>query len=167
MALMYLIAIIPAIVGAALWVFNKKVVWFEWLIGMAAAFLVAGLCHLVTIHGMTSDKEIWSGVVREAVHTPWWRAEWQELEIYTTTDSEGNSTTHTRMVTKSRTYPPTWTVNTDIGEFSISEADYDNLHRRFGEQKSRPGHRPDFDRGDRNFLSQRYQKDQPFLSIQQ
>lgn len=148
MALMYLIALIPVLIGAALWIFNKKIVWFEWLIGCAVAFLVAGIVHFVTVRGMTGDTEIWSGQVQTVEHTPYWHATWTELETYTTTDSKGNIQTHTRLVTKTRSYPPTWSVDTNIGTFSISEDKYNELHRRFGEQQSRRGHRPDMDRGD-------------------
>ena len=146
MYLMYLIALVPVIAGAILWATNKKIVWFEWLIGCAVAFAISGLTHLVVVHGMTSDDEIWSGTVVEVNHTPEWRAEWTETETYT--DSDGD--THTRTVTKSRNYDPRWWVETNIGDFDIDESKYSELLRKFGEQRSRPGHRPDYDSGDRN-----------------
>ena len=152
MALMYLIALIPVIIGAALWVFSKKIVWFEWLIGCGIAFAVSGIIHAVTIYGMTYDKEIWSGQVQSVEHEPYWHATWTEIETYTVTVGSGENMrteTRTRLVTKTHTHHPEWNVHTSIGNFSIDQTKYNELKERFGEEKSRKGHRRSgFDRGD-------------------
>lgn len=146
MLLMYLIALIPIIVGGVLWINKKEISIIEWVISAGIAFLTSGLFHLCVVAGMTVDEEIWSGSVLEAIHIPKWRAEW--TEVVTRTDSDGNVSTST--VTRSRNHDPRWYVITNIGEFDISNDDYDLLKSRFGSELSRPGHRPDYDSGDLN-----------------
>lgn len=149
MFIMYLLAIIPMIVGTIVWIISKKVNWIEWICGMAAAILLSIIFHICIVHGMTSDIETWSGNVENVNYTPKWRAEWTETETYE--DSEGD--THTRIVNKSRDYPPVWTVNTNIGKYDINENEYNVLKLRFGKEISAPGYRPHFDSGDKNDYS--------------
>lgn len=153
MWLMYLIALIPTVIGACLWIFSKEVIWWEWLVGTALAFVISVLVHIGVVSGMMRDTETWSGHVISVSRTPFWYAKWQELETYTVTVGSGKDArteTKTRLVTKTRSYPPTWSINTNIGGFSIGESEYKRLNKLWGEEKSKPGYRPDFDYGDRS-----------------
>ena len=62
----YLMAVIPLLVGGVIWIFSRKVNWIEWAIGSACAFALAGIFHLIAIHGMTGDTETWSGQIVHA-----------------------------------------------------------------------------------------------------
>ena len=57
----YLIALIPAAIGFALWLFSHKFALWEWAATTAIALATAGIIHALTIHGMTADEEVWSG----------------------------------------------------------------------------------------------------------
>jgi hypothetical protein len=153
MMFLYLLALLPVTIGAVLWIFHKKVVWWEWLIGCAIAFITSGIFHFAVVYGMTADSETWSGQVHSAHHEPYWYAEWQELETYTVTVGSGSNArteTRTRWVTRSETHHPEWWVQTSVGRISIGEGKYAELRSRFGQEVSTPGHRPNFQRGDRN-----------------
>ncbi len=154
MELMYLLACIPAIVGACFWIKSKEVVWFEWLIGTALAFAVSGIVHGLTVMSMTADVEIWSGQVTGVDHEPYWHATWTEQETYYVTVGSGNNrrqVARTRTVTKTKTHHPEWNVTTNIGRFSIDESKYNHLKKLWGKEESRRGRRHHgFDRGDRN-----------------
>lgn len=153
MILAYLIACLPLPVGAYLWVKDRQVVYWEWLLGAAVGFVVAGVFHFVAIRGMTKDIETWSGRLVKTTHYPYWHASWTEEEEYT--DADGN--THTRTVHREEDHPEHWSCTSSYGrghqeEYSISEQDFNNYCKLFGVKgpKAVPGYRPDFDYGDRN-----------------
>lgn len=135
---LYILSILPFVIGGFIWLFNKKVNWAEWLIGSAVAFVVAGAMHGIVIHGMTSDTETWSGMVSDAYYVPAWRERYTEhhSETYYTTDSDGNRTSHTRTwtTTEYTWHTEYWAVRTTIGSNEVSKTDYDRIVRRFGGQ---------------------------------
>lgn len=97
MVLFYLLSMIPLCVGAGLWLFNKRIVWWEWLIGTACAFILSGIFHYAAVTGMTDDTETWSGEITTAREYSRWK-EYYEYAVYRTetihqtcTDSEGKS----------------------------------------------------------------------------
>jgi hypothetical protein len=109
----YLIALIPAIIGLALYLYLKEVNWLEWLGGSAIAFIVAGIVHLCTIYGLLSDTETWSGRITKAVHYPKWVERY--TETHTRTEGSGkNARTVTYTDTHYRTHPEHWNAETDI-----------------------------------------------------
>lgn len=151
MWLMYIIACIPVIIGAILWYISDKIVWWEWIVGTVLAFITVFIFHICLVNGMTSDVEIWSGCVKAVEHTPYWHARWEELETYTVVVGSGKNMrteTRTRLVTKTKSYPPTWTVDTTLGKRSISEGEYKRLYKLFGEQQKKKGSRLHMDSGD-------------------
>lgn len=150
MWLFYIIALFPITIGLGLFAFDKKIVWWEWAIGSASAFLLAGIFHICVIHGMTADVETWSGTVVGVERTPYWHAHWTEVKTRTVTDSKGKSHTETYTEEEYRSYPPTYSVSTTIGSFSIGVDKYSELQQKFGgREDSHPGSRPHFDSGDR------------------
>lgn len=144
-----LFMLIPLIVWGYLWYKNVEIVLWEWAVATAVPAVMSCLVFMVAAAIRSADKETWSGYTVQALHTPWWRAEWTELETYTTTDSKGQTQTHTRLVTKSETHQPRWWLATTIGDVAVNEGMFDDICRRYGGYSER-GYRPDFDEGDRN-----------------
>lgn len=143
----FLLLLIPAIGGFVAWLRCREIVIWEWAAGFGITALMLAMVFGISLAFQGKDYEVRSGYVYQAHHTPWWHAEWEELETYTTTDSKGNVTTHTRLVTKTRTYPPSWWVETTIGSIYVSEETFDSMAKRFGLKKEL-GSRPDMDEGD-------------------
>jgi len=59
----YLIALIPAIIGAILFMFDKKINVWEWIGGTICAFIVSAIMHGIAFYGMTADIETLSGKI--------------------------------------------------------------------------------------------------------
>lgn len=87
----YLIALIPIIIGAILWVRNKEIVWQEWLAGSVIALIMACTWNYFAVKGMTDDVQTFSGQITYAMHYPAWQEYYEEAiyrtEYYTTTES--------------------------------------------------------------------------------
>jgi hypothetical protein len=166
---MYLIACIPAIVGAVLWITNKKFNAIEWVVSAGAAFAVAGIIHASVVAGITADVETWSGQMSKAVHHPKWVEKYQKAvyktESYTTTVGSGKNrrtVTRTRSVfshyeTRYRTHHKHWVAHISYGTKSttqsISEGFYNQIKKNWGGEKCQKtvnGYRPGFYSGDRN-----------------
>jgi len=169
MLLFYLVACLPVIVGAVLWVFSKKIVWWEWAISVVLSFAVAGLTHVAVIHGLTADQETWSGQIIKAVYHPKWVETYQHAvyksESYTTTTGFGKNrrtVTRTRRVfshyeTRYRTHNRHWVAHNSLGQKrntkSISEAFYNEIMAKWGGpscKKTVKGSRPGYYSGDKN-----------------
>ena len=145
MWLLYLLALLPAIIGAVLWVMHKRIVWWEWAIGVALGFLTAVIIHGFTLKAMTADTETWSGMVNRAVHMPQWVA--GEWETHYTYDSEGNVTGSYQTYDTWRVGPDWW-VETTLGRIDIGKAKYAELLKNFGNvQQQVRGRRPSYDSG--------------------
>jgi hypothetical protein len=159
MALAYLLACLPAVVGAVLWATSTKVAWWEWLLGTAVSFLCVAIFHAVVIFEMTADVETWSGRIVKSVHYPYWHADWYETETYTVTVGSGKNAHHetrTRVVHRTMDYPPHWQCEVNYGErretYDIAEAEFGQHCLAFGAENPRAveGYRPHFQHGDRN-----------------
>ena len=156
---LFLLMIIPVAAGIFAWIKFHTIDIRESGVG-----IVTALVTISTVLGLSKcsnqyDTETYSGKVEKAVHIPEWRAEWQEMETYTTTDSKGKSHTHTRMVTKRETHSPEWWVETTLGRTTIDPWFFDQISKKHGISVER-GYRPDYDEGDRNdYIS--YVKDDP------
>lgn len=98
----YVFALLPLLVGAILWVCSRKVVWQEWACSAAAGFIFAAIMHAIAVHGMTDDTETWSGRIIQSREYSRWKEYYEyavyRTEYYTTTDSKGQTTTHSRQV---------------------------------------------------------------------
>lgn len=114
----YFIALLPVLVGAALWVLREEVNWIEWLGASLIGFILAGIFHGIAIYGVTADTETWSGQITRARQFSAWK-EYYEYAVYRTefytesetyTDSKGRS--QTRMVTRSRQVFDHWEPTT-------------------------------------------------------
>jgi hypothetical protein len=151
--------IIPVIAGCVSWLKFHTINLTEAGISTASALVVISMVLLISECSMDHDKETLSGRVTKACHTPEWHARWTELETYTTTDSKGRTRSHTRLVTKTRTYSPRWWVETTVGDFDIPQNSFKHIGDKHGIVTSL-GYRPNFDYGDVNDYTS-YVKDDP------
>lgn len=155
MFLVYLIACLPVLIGAGLWIYRgKNVVWQEWLLGSAAGFLVAIIFHAVAVAGLTHDVETWSGRIVRVHYQPYWEADWWETQTYQCGDAK-HPRTCTRLVHRHENHQPYWEAIVNYGEinstYRISKNEYSEIVDKFGGiVKSQPGYRPHYESGDRN-----------------
>ena len=98
---LYLACLLPIFIGGVLFVLNKKIVWWEWLIGSCAGFLVAGIVHFTAFKSQTSDFETLSGQIVDCRKFSAWQEFYFEAIYKTETYTTGfgkNRQTHTRRV---------------------------------------------------------------------
>lgn len=158
----YIIALIPAIIGCILFIFNRNIHWQEWICGTICAFLVSGLIHIVAFHGITADLETWSGSITKIAHFPKWTEEYRKRHTETYyTGSGKNRQAHTRTwyTTEHQTHPEHWVAYANYGEYSedknISVSIFNDIKKNFGGNvinggKQSPSHGGKFDGGDNN-----------------
>lgn len=148
MYIFYLLALLPVIVGAILYICNKEVIWKEWLLSAAISFALAGIMHLIVVEVMTSDYETWSGQVTDSVYMPKWH--WEYTEIVTDYDEKGNAC-GSHIETHSGYNGPDWWVETTLGKNYITENKYNEIKHNFGDTVYPVrGYRPNYDSGDKN-----------------
>jgi len=165
MYIFYLLALCPSIIGGILFIFNRRVVWQEWLCGTAIAFLVSGIMHGIALYGMCADIETWSGKITQTSHFPQWVEQYQQQHTQTyTTGSGKNQRTHTRTwyTTEHATHHEHWTAYLNFGQISeekdISLQLFNEIKANFGgviedggkQSTSHGGH---FDGGDNNIYA--------------
>jgi len=163
--LFYLIALIPSIIGAVLFMNNKAVHWGEWIGGTAIAFLVSGIMHGIAIYSMSADIETWSGKITHVSHFPRWVEQYRQSHTRTyTTGSGDNKTTHTETyyTTEYDTHSEYWKAylnfgainedrQIDINTFNQIKANFGNKVEDGGKQSSdHGGHRSS---GDNNIYT--------------
>jgi len=167
MWIFYICALIPILIGAFLLWKDNEVTWQEWLGGAGAAFLLAGIIHIIAIHGMTDDIETWSGQITKTSHYPRWVEEYEEShtrEVPSGTDKDGNTTytTETYYTTEHATHHEHWTVTRDFGSYNdepeIEEHLFHEISKKFGKEIVEDGiqsctHGGHFDGGDNNIYS--------------
>jgi hypothetical protein len=146
---LFLLLIFPVIGAIVAHIKFDTIDWKESLCGVGAALLIISSTLALGTCSSQRDTETLSGQIVQVVYTPTWRAQWTELESYTTTDSKGNTSTHHRTVTKNRTYPPEWTAKTTLRDVDIHESFYQQVVAKYGERAVK-GSRPNYDSGDRN-----------------
>lgn len=97
----------------------------ELALWLAPIALLLGLTWWLVRAGLTRDEEYLNGW---ATHLRYVEEEWR-TETYTTTDANGNVTTHTRLVYD----PPSWSLHDSTGgSLSIGRADYLRIARSWG-----------------------------------
>jgi hypothetical protein len=170
MIICYLLALLFSIASIILCVVNKKVVWWESLISIAASFAIVGIIHACVINGMTADTETWSGKLTRVVHHPKWVEKYQvaiyKTETYTTTTGFGKNrrtVTGTRSVfshyeTRYRTHPEHWVAHANFGKkstiYNIDKGKYNRIRIAFGNKIdiSQP-YKSGFYEGDKNLYT--------------
>jgi hypothetical protein len=162
MWIFYICALIPVAIGAYLFLQDVEVVWWEWILSSAAAFLLAGVMHMGVISGMTSDVETWSGQIVKVSHHPRWVEEYEESHTRTVGSGE-DAHTETYYTTEHETHDEHWVATRDFGsdinESNISHSDFNEIGKKFGGKIFTDGTQStshfggSFDGGDRNIYS--------------
>ena len=165
MYLLYGIAVIPAVIGAVLYMCKKEVVWLEWLGSAVIGLIIAGIMHIVVIRALTDDTEVWSGQVVRTDRCPAWVEEYQERHTSTYyTGSGKNRTAHTRVwyTTEHDHHPEHWVAALNFGTIDedkeIGLEDYNKIKGYFGNSVVNGGtqsyhHGGHFDGGDNKIYS--------------
>jgi len=138
--------VIPVITSVLLWKFyHKEVVWVELLAPLGVSVLCIGITQLIILRHQTSDVEYWGGIVTEAAYFE----EWDETVPCThteycedcSTDSQGHYSCSsyacgTQHMFDVDHHSETWRAyNTNQEVFRISQAHFQYLRDRFGNQK--------------------------------
>lgn len=145
MIFFYLLSILPAVIGAALWIFNKRIVLWEWAAATAAAFVLSGLFHLLALQGMTRDEECISGQIVSVRQFSAWQEAYEEAvyrtETYTVSVGSGKNRhreTRTRRVfdhwrPETRWHREYWQAYSNIDTtYDIDIGHYNKLVNKFG-----------------------------------
>jgi hypothetical protein len=144
----YLIALIPALIGLALMLFNRRINIVEWATASVVGFITAGIMHLCAYTGMTSDTEIWSGQVTQVTKHPFWVETYQEA-IYVTrlepvthwnngkmSVSLENRRRFSHYETRYRDHHQYFTKDVSFGvqgqNYKINESEYNDVVGKFG-----------------------------------
>lgn len=157
MFIFYAISLVPLLIGLFLFLKNKRVVWWEYLISSLVALGLAIGFNVYAYMSSTGDKEVISGEITSAHYIPSW-TEYYEEAIYRTeyyqetewyTDSNGKS--RSRTVTKSRRVFDHWESRTRFHpeicekksnintEYSITRSEYNHILSKFKKQTSSRG----------------------------
>jgi len=153
MGALYLICFIPLIVGFYLWITQKEIVWWEWLLSVLIGFATVGIIHGCLYAGMTSDTETWSGHIIRATYYPEWIEEYQEA--HTSCSGSGkNEVCTTYYTTEHRTHERYWEADSSTGESNkIEEATFKQISNIFGNYNTEDGNKSGFDGGDPNIYA--------------
>jgi hypothetical protein len=138
----FFLALLPIIIWAIQWRFNKKIVWKEAAIGAGAALVMATVFHIIenTEIFVPTSLETRSGRVEYAQYQPRWR-EYYEEAIYRTETYECGTSEHPQTCTREvfshwesrrRWHPARWWVITELGNFSISKRRFKEILEEFG-----------------------------------
>lgn len=154
MSILYIFCLVPIFIGFCIFLWSNykgtgTICWKEWLMGSACAFLIAAPIHYWSYSSQVGDYETWSGKIVKAVYIPKWHEFYEyavyRTEYYTTTDSNGKTTTHSQQVfdhwePTSRWHSPSWTAYSDIHtNYNISESRYKYFVEQFGNESAYPG----------------------------
>ena len=130
--------IIPTLFAIFLYLFyDRKVVWWEFLILFAVSLASVGIVKLIADNSNTKDIEYWNGTKDEVQYYEPWDEEVPCTHSYScncTTDSKGNESCSTCYMHPYDVdyHPAEWTLVTSIGNYSISENEYNRLVTKFG-----------------------------------
>lgn len=153
MLLAYLIALIPILAGGVLWVLQRKIVWYEWLLCGAVALLTAFSFNCLAVMSMTADSETWSGQIKVTTFYPEWVEEYEVAIYRTETDSKGNS----RQVfdhneKRYTTHYESWDCDSSIDtNYTITRNKHEEMTKNFGgHRETRHVYKSGFYSGDHN-----------------
>lgn len=132
------------------------ITWYEWLGVCLIGFAVTGIFHVIAVHGMTADNEIWSGQITRAVHYPRWIEEYQVAIYKTVTHTRSDGSTYTtsefsHYETRHRTHPEHWQAETSITRpKEIDKKFFNEIVQNFGDLTTEKPRKSGFDSGDPN-----------------
>jgi len=108
--------------------FTKRISILEYILLFAIPLACIAIGKYASTYSQTHDIEYWNSFGVRAMYEEEWKERWTETETYTTTDGEGNTQTHTRIVTRNKTHPEQWSLFDDIeGSYSISKSYFEQI----------------------------------------
>lgn len=124
-----------------LFVFNKKIVWWEYIVLIIPSLLFSLITQLIMVSINSTDTEYWGGYVTKITYYE----EWDEMVLVTKTrrvpcgvDSKGHTRyrTETYTVRERRYHPERWVYvkNESNIERTISEETYNAIKNRFAKK---------------------------------
>lgn len=153
MSLLYLTCLLPLFIGLIVYFISHKIEWWEWLIGAASAFLLAGIIHLVSYHSQVNDFEILSGRVVQSRMYSEWTEQYQEA-IYrdkTVRNSDGSYTTtreFSHYETRYQKHNEYFNINTSLNTtHRITKPKFEYFKNTFNNIKPVKGDRTTFKTG--------------------
>lgn len=154
MWILYAIAVLPMVVGFAVWLCTKRFVWQEWLLSTAIGFAMAGITHGIAVSSLLSDTETWSGQVTHVTHHPYWMAQWTETRSRTVGSGKHRRTEY-YTVTCTKHHQEHWTATDTLdGSITISKSSFDDFKARLGGVvTTETPYKDNFHHGDRNVYS--------------
>jgi len=151
----WVFALVPVFLGVSCLFFDRKIAWQEVLGSTVTAFAMAGIFQFVSIAGLTSDNETWSGYGTEARDFTAWQ-EYYEYAVYRTetyecgTDSKGNPEYCTRQVfdhwePTTRWHGEYWKLYATLGsenvDFGIDQQKFNYLCQKYNDRHAVAGDR--------------------------
>jgi len=134
----YLALLIPILVTLIFYIYKKhEFTWWEFFIPIFSALIAVVISKAIIDHNSVSFTEYWGSTVTAVFEEEPYNYWHQETCSYTTTDSEGNTTTHYYDCSHQVDVGPSWWAVTNINEkFSITEKQHDELVLQFGTKKN-------------------------------
>lgn len=149
----YLLLLMVPICGIHIWAVHKwrgQILWWETLVGIAVGGLLSWGCIALGQHTTGHDTETMSGAAYKATFVPEWKSNETRTESYSTGTGK-NRTTRTRTVRYVETHREEYSLESNIGSFSLSASEWDTLCSTHGSTKvASPGHRPNYRSGDKH-----------------
>jgi hypothetical protein len=160
----YSLAVLPILIGLVLWGKNKKVIWWEWIVGSVIALLMACGFHWIALEAQCRDHETFSGRMIYATHHPYWQS--RELVHEYRTDGDGNRV-YVGSHYEYEDHDEYWDCNADFGtyigeqKFRISVEFFTEISSNFCHSKLdiETPFKPDFYSGDQNIYIARNHTD--------
>jgi len=144
---LYLIGMLPILVGIVLLALGKGESWQNWLITSVIGLVTAGTFQIALYYGMAGDSQVYSGQVTGTKHFAAWTEYYEEAVYRTVTsrDSKGNTTSREvfdHWEPETRYHPDTYTDYSNIKrEYDVDEGTYNWTRDKFGGAHPVPGDR--------------------------
>lgn len=104
--------------------FHKKVHLYEYLLQFFVPLILIGGCKALFSDILTRDTEYWGGWIEYAVFEEDWNEYIHQTCSYTTTDSNGNTTTHYYDCSYVAYHPDKWWMKDSNGSIHSINSDY-------------------------------------------
>ena len=135
MATLYFLTLLPLVIGAFLWIKNKKIVLWEWLAATGVGLVTVILMHSIIYHSIVADECIVSGQLTKTTFHP----AWTELYYVTVCETHGSgkdSYTTCHQEPRTSYHSEYWDVDSNIGDtHDIEQEFYNKIVQNFGRVK--------------------------------
>jgi hypothetical protein len=127
------------LIGLVLFIKNKQIALWEWLLSAGTGFVLAGIFHAAAFNGMTADEELWSGKIVLAKQFSAWREYYEEAvykDVKVGEDEDGNAIYESKFdhwESHRRWHSEHFTLYSDIDtSYGVSKEEYNAAVKSFG-----------------------------------